>query len=379
MAITIQLLVVILAVGVGIQLIYLLFIFSRTAFYRQPTPDKQPLGGVSVIVAAWNELENLQTLLPILDSQDFPNFEVIVVNDRSNDGTFEYLLSESKQFKHVRYIHIDKNPEHITAKKYAITLGIKSANHDVILLTDADCRPVSDQWIKGMFGQLSSDKDIVLGVSPYYKLDGFLNSLIRFETFYTALQYISFALAGLPYMGVGRNLMYRKQLFLSNKGFHNHNHIIGGDDDLFMNEVANADNVALCLDLDTFVYSMPKNTYDEWYAQKRRHLSVGKYYKFRNKFILGLLGISHIITWSIFIPALTMAIIQYDWYQTAWIGGLFGLRWLLQWIVFGMANAKLGKMIHWIYIPFYDFCWFLYYTIMGGINTFSKKKLVTWK
>lgn len=375
----VQIPLLLLAVAVGIQLMYLLFVFSRTAFYSPPENIETPTQGVSVIVSAWNEADNLKELLPLLDAQQYTDFEVIVINDRSTDDTFDYLLTGIGHLPHVRYIHVEKTPAHITAKKYALTLGIKSAKNDIILLTDADCRPVSEYWIAGMSAQMTSDKSIVLGLSPYYQLPGFLNAVIRYETFYTALQYISFALAKLPYMGIGRNLMYRKSLFLENKGFNKHNHVIGGDDDLLMNDIATSRNTAICLHPNTLMYSMPKTTWSDWYTQKRRHLSVGKFYRFRNRFMLGLLGLSQVASWILFFILVGLALFQKNTQLLAWASGILGFRWLLQWLIFGKANGRLGGMTHAGLVPLYDLLWFFYHLILGSITLISRKKMVTWR
>lgn len=363
-------------------MIYLLFVFSRTAFYTDSSDtkitDKAP--GVSIIVASWNELENLQELLPLLDSQEYADFEIIVVDDRSTDGSYDYLLQESDTFRHVRFLRVEQTPRHITAKKYALTLGIKAAYKEIILVTDADCRPTSNHWISLMMSQLADDKSLVLGFSPYYRLTGFLNAFIRFETFYTAMQYISLALAGSAYMGVGRNMMYRKSLFFDNKGFHSHQGILGGDDDLFVNEVATSDNAAVCINTDSFVYSAPKTTWKEWYWQKRRHLFVGKQYRFKNKVILGVLSFSHILSWLLFLILLPMALLHLENSTfVSWVGGAFGIRWLLFWLIMGLGNRKLGSTIGWFSIPLFDFLYAVYYFVFGFITLFSRRKMVQWK
>lgn len=369
----IQILMIAFFVVVGIQLIYFLFIFTATAFYKEESETPTKLPGVSVVVAAWNELENLRALLPILESQQYPDFEVIVIDDRSTDDTYDFLLIEGEQFSRLRFIRIDKTPPHISAKKYALTLALKSSQKEVILVTDADCRPTSHEWIRLMASKLIPGKDIVLGFSPYYQFPGFLNRFIRFETFYTAVQYISLALQGSPYMGVGRNLMYRKNLFFKNKGFFSHKDIIGGDDDLFMNEVATSENTAVCLNPHAFTYSMPKKTFDEWYLQKRRHLSVGKHYKFKNKLILGILSLTHILSWVLFgVVALTAP------EQIILTASVFGVRLLVEWIVLGLANGKLGHTIHWVALPFFDFLYFIYYSVIGIITLFSKRT-IRWR
>ena len=158
----------------------------------------------------------------------------------------------------------------------------------MLLLTDADCVPATEHWLYKMQDAFSNGVEVVLGYGAYKKTKGFLNKVIRFETFHTALQYFGYALAGKPYMGVGRNLAYRRDVFLRNKGFSSINHIPSGDDDLFINQVANKKNTTVVLDPDAFTLSLPKETWKEWMQQKRRHYSTGKFYKASHKFLLGL-------------------------------------------------------------------------------------------
>jgi glycosyltransferase involved in cell wall biosynthesis len=369
-----------LGITVLVQLYYLLGVFTRLLFRRSPTPPSQ-LPPVTVVVCAHNELENLRTLLPMLNEQDYPNYEVIVMDDRSVDGTVNFADTEAKQWKRVRFLHIEQEYEHVTPKKYAITTAVRSAKHEIILLTDADCRPTTDQWIKGMVAYLTPDKQIVIGFSPYEKRSGFLNRLIRFETFYAAIQYLSLALAGKPYMAVGRNLMYRKSLFLQNKGFYTHLRVTGGDDDLLMNEIATPQNTAVCLDPDTFMVSIPKRNWAAWYWQKKRHLSVSKYYKFPNKVRLAVLSGTHILSWMFFIGLAAWVGLSFPTLQLGYIiviASIFGLRLVTQWIILGIASRKLYKSVGWFVIPFMDFVLFVYYIVMSIVMWANRRKKVRW-
>lgn len=371
---------VLLCAVVLVQLYYILFVFTRLIFkQRVETPAKYP--DVTVVVCAHNEIENLRELLPMLNDQDYPQYEVIVMNDRSWDNTEAFADTEAEQWEKVRFFHIENEYEHVTPKKYALTTAIRNAKYDVILLTDADCRPTTDQWIKGMATHLTKDKQIVIGFSPYQKYAGFLNRLIRFETFYVAVQYLSLALVSKPYMGVGRNLMYRKALFLENKGFYTHLKIMGGDDDLLMNEVANSNNTAVCLDSDTFMVSIPKTTWYEWYWQKKRHLSVSKYYKKSNKLRLAVLSGTHVLSWVLFLGLGSWCISVFPNYLdfTISVGALFMLRLIVQWIVLAIATRKLYHSVGWFVIPFMDFVLFLYYMFMSFVVWFNRRKKMTWR
>lgn len=371
--------------AVGTQLCFIVFVFSRTALHRISGPPAgesalQTLPAITVVVCAWNERENLEELLPLLDQQDYPAYEVLVMDDRSQDGTPDYLEAATAQMQHVRYIRIDREHEHVTPKKYALTIAIKKAIHPVVLLTDADCRPVGPHWIRGMAAQLSNpNTDIVLGFSPYEHRPGFLNWLIRSETLYTAVQYLSLALWGRPYMGVGRNLMYRRSVFFDNKGFYSHMRILGGDDDLFINETATARNTAVCLDADAFAWSVPKESWQEWRHQKRRHLNVGRYYKPGHKLRLGLLSASHVFSWLLaLVVAGLAAFTQPD--LLFWTAiGLFVFRLLAFWLVVGRISYRLGRTVEWYTVPFMDGLLAFYYMIMGAVTLWPRRKKITWR
>lgn len=385
-----EILLALFGIFITIQLFYYLFVFSRLSSYRQEpalnnepstggTPPGDASPGITVLVCAWNELENLHELLPLLDAQKYPEFEVIVLDDRSQDGTEDFLKENAAQWPHVRSVRIDAEYPHITPKKYALTMGMKHARYPVALMTDADCRPAGPSWIASMAGQLGEDQEIVLGFSPYYKEAGLLNWFIRCETFYSAVQYLSLALSKRPYMGVGRNLLYRTDLFFQHKGFYQHKHIVGGDDDLFMNQAATASNATINLDPDSFVYSFPKTSWKSWLTQKKRHLSVGKHYRLANKIRLGLLSASHVGVWVMGLLVLAWGLLQQDFLLLGILAGAFVFRWLVQTIVLQAINKRLDRTLSWFSFVPMDFALFIYYIGMSGLVLSRRKKKVVWR
>ncbi|MEM8906944.1 MAG: glycosyltransferase [Bacteroidota bacterium] len=280
----------------GIQLLFWIFIFSRLAFYRQPikrsTGRQSAEPPVSIIICARNEAQNLEKNLPRILNQNYRSYEVIVVNDNSTDETANILLKFHIKYPILQLLNVSDKPKG-SGKKPALALGIQAAKHDVLLFTDADCQPASKNWLREMQELIRDRVEIGLGYGPYFSERGFLNKFIRFETIFTAIQYFSFALAGYPYMGVGRNLIYKKRLFEAAGGFDKHAHLLSGDDDLLVNEVANRNNVRISLNQGTFVYSTPKKSWKAYYRQKARHLSTGKHYKLQHQVLLGLVSTSH--------------------------------------------------------------------------------------
>ncbi len=351
-----------------IQLIYWsIFYFSLSQEVKSGTAMNVP---VSVIVCAHDEEQNLRELLPLLQAQNHPEFEMIIVDDRSNDGTYDFLLAETKKDARLKLVHVNQKPDHVNGKKYALTLGIKTAKYDWVLLTDADCRPASTEWIRQMAGGFPDATSIVLGYSPYLAQTGLLNAFIRFETMVTAIQYFSMALIGVPYMGVGRNLAYQKKLFLDNKGFSEHLAVTGGDDDLFVNQHANTQNIFVVLNEKSIVNSKSKTTWKDFYRQKIRHLAVGKRYKLKYRLLLAPFGLSWILIW----PSGLVTVFSIYWLWA--IAGIL-LRWAMQIITVITFNKKSGGKFEVWKIPLLDFIFGFYYLVAGFKALVSKR--IPWK
>ena len=332
---------------------------------------------VSVIVVARNEISNLESNLESWLNQDYPDFEIVVVNNGSWDRSQEYLESMAELHPRLKIVKIVEQERYPKGKKFGLTLGIKAAKNEWLLLTDSDCRP-GKNWIKFMSAGFKPDKSICLGYSPYTRNSSFVNFLIRFDTFYTAIQYFGFALSGKPYMGVGRNLAYTKSLFFKVKGFASHNHIMAGDDDLFINETATAANTTICLHPESFVESKPKASFDDWMKQKKRHLGVGKFYKSSDKRSLFGLHASN----SLFFLALAFALyvsiplypLPYLWIPI----GIYGLRLLVQYLVYGFAMKRLKETRLLYVLPFMDIFFLFFYPLMGFIASFQKTGKAKW-
>lgn len=293
-------------VGVlAIHLFYYFFFFIRLVFHKpiEETPVIEP---VSVIICAWNEEDNLKQHLQTILEQNHPEFEVIVVNDHSLDETDLLLQAWQKKYSHLRVIELTRDNVNMRGKKFAISMGIKGAKYNRLVFTDADCSPSSKNWLLNMSSGLNGEKEVVLGYGGFAKKPGLMNMFYRYEAVHIAMQYLSYALAGMPYMGVGRNLAYKKDLFFQTKGFIKHRHVASGDDDLLVNEVATGANTTIELREESHTVSQPRETWSDWWLQKRRHLSTGNYYRLSSKLFLGIFTLSHLLVYLLFFALLSI-------------------------------------------------------------------------
>ena len=354
-----------------VQVFYYLFFFLRLTFYKPKSKQVSQTHPISVVVCARDEAGNLAMNLPgILVQHYHSTHEVIVVNDNSFDDSKYVLEAFKKNFKQLQIVELKQEAKMIPGKKFPLSVGIKTAKHEILLLTDADCVPASELWIEKMQSMYDDETEIVLGYAPFHHSKSMLNKIVRWECYHSALQYFSYALAGMPYMGVGRNLSYRKKLFLQTKGFSSHNHISGGDDDLFINMVANKKNTKLMLDPDSFMLSKPATTWKQWKRQKNRHYSTGKYYQFKHQFLLGLYSFSHFL----YYPLLISSFIFFDW---KWVLGVFGIRFILQLIVHRKCTNRLGEHDLFPLFLLMDIWMFVYYLIFAP--SLVKKQMPHWK
>lgn len=340
---TYRFLFILLACAAIIQLAYDFFFYLKLARWndREEGDIVQP---VSVVICAKNEERKLRELIPILMEQDHPNFEVVVVDDSSWDDSLSTLQAHQVRYKNLKVITLNEDIQRMYGKKFALTMGIKGASHDILLLTDADCVPRSKQWISLMTRPFNEEKtQVVLGCSPYQEEHGFLNKLIRFDTAQVATHYLSFALRNEPYMGVGRNLAYRKELFFTNSGFKKHMHVASGDDDLFISQVANSSNTSIVCHPDAQTISEPEKDAKSWFHQKRRHFTTAPYYRISTKILLTLWPFSFLLLW---LSAGMLMVLHMDFLI---VGSILGLRYIVHLATFRGSFIKIGqtKLIWW--------------------------------
>lgn len=358
-----------------IQLYYYVYYYSCVWFlgdkikkgYENHTKNRPP---VSVIICAKNEADNLKKYLPKILDQEYPEFEVIVVNDGSTDETSELLKKLQDKYKNLYQTFLPMDAKYTSRKKTCVTFGIKAAQYDHLLLTDADCVPTSKHWIANMVRNYTSETDIVLGYGAHGYKEGFVNSLICYDTMFIAMQYMGFAIRHKPYMGVGRNLSYKKNIFFKNKGFASHLGLASGDDDLFVQEVATPTNTRVEFNPEGSTLSMREMTYKSFVIQKERHISTSSRYDSGTKMRIGSEVLSRGLFYAllIFLTVYFAATKAYTFASIALTLGL--LRFIVQLVVINKTAKQMGEKPYYLSIPLFDI---LLPLITLDVMTFGKQ------
>ena len=353
-----------------LQVVWICFIYLRVIIHKDKTPENshQPL---TIIIAARNEEDNLFNNLPHILSQDYPEYEVIVVNHQSKDNSKFILRAFQKEFDNLKVIELEPNKHFNIGKKLPLTVGVKGAKHENMVFTDADCKPASDQWLKSISAQFGEKEEIVIGYGPYAKEKGLLNRIIRLDTSMIAMNYLAFAKARIPYMGVGRNLAYKKSLFHRIKGFKSHYHIPSGDDDLFIQSAAKKKNYTICINKNAFAYSQAENSWQNWFRQKSRHFTTTAHYGVFKKLMLGIYPLSLLLLYTSF--AILCVSFKLNILLLSILGGVILLKWIIQGIILNKLDEKSFALA----FPFWDFI----YAILAPLiyYTSEKSNARTWK
>ncbi|MGX1024875.1 glycosyltransferase [Psychroflexus sp. MBR-150] len=348
-------------------LLYLSFLNIPDHCYPQKEHKK-----LSVIIAAKNEANLLKKNLPFILKQHHPEFEIVIVNDQSDDETLNILKTFAQNYSNLKIVNIKDGKA--SSKKNAVQKGIEIAKYEHLVFTDADCKPLSHNWLSEIQHYYKDKNSIILGFSPYQKKRGFLNQLIRFETFITALNYFAYSNSGMSYMGVGRNLAYTKSLYNSLNGFKSHQHILSGDDDLFINQASASANFRLCLNPKTYVESQPETSFKSWLAQKRRHITTAPHYKVLHKYLLAFQYLTRLMFWGFVLPSTILFEIENE--LSGWYISLLLVLLCTKMLINRKIFKKLLTKDLWLSQYFLEIILVLFQFYLFMFNLLSPKK--TW-
>lgn len=354
----------ILLAGTGIlfiiQLIYYFGIYNRvhvrnTAVRKGEVHFTQELPPLSVIICARNESENLRKYLPSILEQDYPEFEVIVINDGSTDESEDLLSAFEEKYNNLYHSFTPSSARYISRKKLGLTLGIKASKYDWLVFTEANCYPVSNQWLRTMARNFTPHTQIVLGHSGYEPGKGWLHKRISFDALFTSMRYLGFALIGKPYMGIGRNLAYRKELFFNQKGYSMHLNLQRGEDDLFINQVATENNTRVETDLNATICMESLQRFKDWKEEKISYMATSRYFKGSQPLLLGMETCSRLLLYAVCIAALALSILHFHWI----VGGIALFIWLIRFIIQAVIVNKTAKELgdkqrYYLSLPLFD-------------------------
>lgn len=343
-----------------VQVIYFCVLYNRIHAHNKAVRQNklsfsETLPPLSVVICAKNESENLRSFLPLVLEQDYPEFEVIVVNDGSTDESEALLSTMEKKYSHLYHSFTPENSRYISHKKLALTLGIKASKHDWLVFTEANCYPVSKEWLRLLARNFTPGTDIVLGYSGYERGRGWTHKKIAFDALFTSMRYLGCALAGKPYMGIGRNMAYRRELFFQQKGYSAHLNLQRGDDDLFINKIATGTNTQVETDIDATIRMKPIRYKKDWREEKVSYMATSQHFKGVERFMLGFETLTRILFYLVIIAVVALGIVGNRWVVAA-LGGLVWLvRYIIQLVIINRTAKELGENRRYYFtLPIFD-------------------------
>lgn len=327
-----------------IQIAYYYGLYNRIharnkALRKEEVHFSKELPPVSVILCARNEADNLKKILPAILEQDYPQFEVIVIDDASTDETEDVLGMLEEKYPHLYHSFTPESARYISRKKLSVTLGIKASKHDWLVFTETDCLPASDQWLKLMARNFTPRTEVVLGYSGYNRTKGWNHKRIAFDAFFQSLRYMGFALAGKPYMGLGRNLAYRKELFFKHKGFSSYLNLQRGEDDLFINQIANSENTRVETDYNATVRIQPTYRYSDWKEERTSYMATARFYKGSQRYLAGFETFSRLLFYTACVAGIVVGVLNAHWL----IAGIAFLIWLIRYAIQAVVINQTAK------------------------------------
>ncbi len=362
-----------LIIVVLVQLLYHWVVYSRLFLSKDKNDHPVPGEGVSVVIFSRNQYFDLVEKLPLFFQQEYPEFEVIVINFESEDETQELLQRLSYEQKNLKPVLIEKDYNFYAGKKFPVSIAVLTAKYDICLFTDASCIPDSPQWIRSMVSKFDASAEIVLGYSTYQRAKGMLNRFVRFDNLRVAMNYFGFAMAKMPFSGIGKNFAYRKSLFLKHQGLiSNYRSVAAGEDDTFINKAGNRKNTRCQYAPESYMISDRNLRYGDWFRLKRHYHASAKHYKSRHRFMLSLCGFTRFLVWGLSIALLAL------WFAPLIALGAFAVYLISELIVYYNNIKRLKEDISVFWVPFFELYLMFLQPVLVLKNLFHRPRKADW-
>lgn len=342
-----------------IQVLYYLVVYKKPCSYERKREKIHSLDiyqpSVSVIIASKNEADNIARNLPPILEQDYPDFEVIVVNMGSTDETDVQLKLLGQKYPNLYHTYIPEEAETYNEKKLALTIGAKAAKNDILLFTEAYCKPSSELWIQEFANEFKKGRDIVLGYCKLHVKKGtFMRKFILYDNLIQNLKFLSLAILRHPFMGINRNLAYKRELFFEEKGFSSVLSIENGEDDLFINNVSRGRKAGVVVSADSMTESDVVDNFQVWRNLKSKYLFTKKYYKGASSFVFGLETFTKYCFYLLLLAAVAYGICFEDLPLLVIASSLFLMRFAVQLFVINRYGKSFGSGRFYISLLFFD-------------------------
>ncbi len=322
------------AAALLVQLFYLILI-AKFIFGKRKRTGSENQPSVSIIVTSRNYLSHLEDLIPALLEQDYPDFEVVVVDDCSSDGTEWYLKELKMRYANLKTTQIIQETDFPNA--LAITVGIRAASKEWLIFLTPLCRVSGSDWLKSYAQQFTPKKDAIVGYVNYSKAKGSSKRTFRYENFYSFLLFGTARALGLQMPISENNMAYRRETFLQMKGFAAVLDSPFSENELFLNKIAGRKNSAFQFNPSSSVHYIGEADWIDAVNFKKKQLLIKRKFSFGQRFFLSFNAFSRLV---IDVLVIVLAILS-PW--RFWVAGAWTFVLILETIWLAVATKRLGE------------------------------------
>ena len=336
-----SLIVIVFGAVVLIELLYYYVIYARFSFTKKKSQKYMYQPPVSIVMVAKDAAGVLLRTLPKFLNQQYDNFEVVVVDDNSQDDTRLLVVEYQQQYRNLKLVELDTAVTTIRGEKFAISMGVRCATHPYLVITDPEYAPTSTHWLEKMAGNFENDRQIVLGYSTFEKKRSPFNRLLHFDNLVGAMQYFSLAQIHSTYRGDIKNLGITQQIFTQQRGFASHNHIRYGEEDIFISRAADRSNTAIEFSPDAVTVLQRNVRFNKWLDHKQGLYYTRHFNSLKNRLLLGTCAVVNLLFYVGLVLAIVFSIGNVLLLSVT--AGIFAVKVLSQYLVFGFAAKKLNE------------------------------------
>ena len=358
-------------------LVYYFGLFGPFVFRKEKSrTSNEDLPPISIVITAHNEAHHLVESLPVILTQEYPDYEVVLVNDNSQDEIEQLALELNNRYHHLHYVNMGSSRSTMEGRKFPFAIGIQAASNPTVVFTNSSCIPSSPFWLQHIASKFVRQKEVVLAHTTYQSRGGLLNKWLHYDALVNSVRAFSYTLAKMPVLADSHNLAFKRHLFFDNKEkFFALSRLPFGEDNIFINQVANGKMCDVAVDPEAVIYQTPIS-FSDWLRNKRYELVSQSYYRALHRFVLQCYNWLSFLFYPAAIASIALAALEMNWLALGIGIGVTLLKFGMQFMVFHKGAKKMGEKGAAVSMLFFDLFFLLLQPWIYLASKFEKSRWI---